>query len=58
MKNLRLLLEEGKIGEAEESITPVEYINWIKNAEEDTNSRVMYLHNLFDVIGEIERLEL
>ena len=56
--NLRYLLEENKIGDAEEMITPAELAEWIRGQEEDTQNRVLYLHSLFDAIEGIERINL
>ena len=58
MINLRYLLEENKIGDAEEMITPAELAEWIRGQEEDTQNRVLYLHSLFDAIEGIERINL
>ena len=56
VKTLKLLLETGKMGEAEEQITPEDLMKWLEANDKDINERVMYLHNLFDAIEEIERL--
>ena len=45
------------MGEAEEQITPEDLMKWLEANDKDINERVMYLHNLFDAIEEIERLD-
>ena len=47
----------GKMGEAEEQITPEDLMKWLEANDKDINEQVMYLHNLFDALEEIERLD-
>ena len=57
VKTLKPLLETGKMGEAEEQITPEDLMKWLEANDKDINEQVMYLHNLFDALEEIERLD-
>ena len=58
VKKLRMLLESKDFGTVEDLLMPENYRRWIENAITDTNERVQYLHDFYNMDDEFGGLYL